>query len=131
MPKLPKFFRFVERVDAFRDNQAKVVHVAAGIADKAKLMRLLAKELHLPAYFGANWDALDECLREPATFGDAQRVVLVHQDVPFSPRGTLRRSYLEVLQNAAQSWSTDDVHSLVAVFPKSAVDDVAAALAND
>lgn len=36
----------------------------AGIEDAADLFARIASALSLPDYFGHNWDALDECLRD-------------------------------------------------------------------
>lgn len=38
----------------------------AGCADKAALLDRMAEALALPADFGRNWDALADCLRDPA-----------------------------------------------------------------
>ena len=44
----------------------------AGVADKPDLMRTLARQLELPAYFGGNWDALEECLGDVLAGGDLE-----------------------------------------------------------
>ena len=46
---------------------------------------VLARKLHFPAYFGHNWDALDECLRYLSWNGPQGRIVIVHEGLPFAP----------------------------------------------
>lgn len=45
-----------------RDDAAQI----AGARDKEDLLRAIGTALGFPAYFGANWDAFDECLRDVA-----------------------------------------------------------------
>ena len=58
----------------------------AAIADKASFLRACADALAFPAYFGHNWDALEECLTDlswlsPAPAGGS--VLLYTQAAPF------------------------------------------------
>ena len=46
-----------------------------GVADQAGLFTCLAAALSLPEYFGANWDALLDCLRDLGD-GDAPGIVI-------------------------------------------------------
>ena len=46
------------------------------IADRDDLMEALASALGLPDYFGRNWDALDEVLRDPDVAIEARTVVV-------------------------------------------------------
>lgn len=131
MAMMPKCFRFHDDVAAYRDARAHIVRIPARILDKPRLMRLLARELKLPAYFGANWDALDESLRDLSSLPETKKIALVHDDVPFSARGTLRGTYLDIVRSAAESWKPGDPHELIAVFPKACAAEVAAALARD
>ncbi len=59
----------------------------AGVADKAGLLRCMAAALRFPAYFGHNWDALEDCL----------------SDLSWLPPGgyVLLFEHVDALQNAA------------------------------
>lgn len=131
MAKTPGGFRYLDDVAAFADSKALVAHVPSGMTDKPKLLKLLAKELKFPAYFGQNWDALDECLRDLSWLDGVKRVAIVHADVPFSAKGTNRAAYLGVLQNAVSSWKKGEAHELIVAFPSPLADSVTAALTDE
>jgi hypothetical protein len=50
-----------------------------GVTDKAGLMDRCARDLALPEWFGRNWDALADCLADPALWpdGSEERGLLV------------------------------------------------------
>ena len=50
------------------------------ITSKAALLRACAATFHFPAYFGHNWDALEECLRDLAWL-PAKGYLLLYDDV--------------------------------------------------
>jgi Barstar (barnase inhibitor) len=43
----------------------------------ADVLRLLAHAAHFPLYFGANWNAVDDCLFDVEAFGDVRGFVLL------------------------------------------------------
>lgn len=45
--------------------------------DKAPLLAHLARRLHLPTYFGHNWDALYDCLTDPLALPPAPGHILL------------------------------------------------------
>jgi hypothetical protein len=99
-PALP--FRFVADPAAFRDEVALVVRVPTGVRSKQKLLRILAGKLRFPGYFGWNWDALEECLRDLSWLRE-QRVAIVHDEAPFGAGGENRRVYLAILASVAEA----------------------------
>jgi hypothetical protein len=55
----------VEILDALREGGLSATTLALdGVRTKAELLRRLADGLVLPDWFGHNWDALQDCLRE-------------------------------------------------------------------
>src|SRR5689334_13062227 len=100
---LPGGFCFADSPAAFQDEAAIVIRLPKGIRSKQKLLKVLADKLHFPRYFGHNWDALEECLRDLSWLPAGRPVVIVHQDLPFGEQSESRRTYLAILRNAAQS----------------------------
>jgi len=92
-----------------------VARIAAGIADKAALLKTLKSALRFPEYFGNNWDALSDCLTD-LSWIQAQRVVIVHEDWPLenSMEGL---TYLDILAESIKAWKQGDAHELRVVFP--------------
>lgn len=93
-------FLFVDDPQTFEAAGALVVRVPAGARGKEKLFGVLATKLRFPSYFGRNWDALDECLRDLSWQGGRERVVIVHEGLPFSPSSPSLATYLAILADA-------------------------------
>lgn len=106
-------FEFVDDVTGFRARGALAVVVSGRLRRKADLLRALSKGLEFPSYFGWNWDALEECLRDLSWLGERQCIVLVHKHVPLSNEEQ-RRIYLSILQSA----QTAHEGALRVVFPE-------------
>ena len=103
-----------------------VARLPARLSSKEELLQALYERLHLPGYFGFNWDALSDCLRD-FNWLESRTVVLVHSDLPGLPPGE-RRTYLAVLAEAVDSWQPEEEHDFRVVFPATAHAEVAAAL---
>ena len=93
-------FLFVDDTAAFEAEGAMVVRIPAAARGKEKLLAVLARKLRFPAYFGANWDALEECLRDLSWLGGQARVVVVHEGLPFSPSSANMATYRSILADA-------------------------------
>lgn len=108
-------FVFYESDDVFADGM--IANVQAGIASVDELYDVLSEELHLPNYFGRNWNALDEVLGDLSWLAP-RRVVIVHADLPDLPAEDLR-VYLDVLRTAVNEWTPrPGAHELVVAFPE-------------
>lgn len=101
-----------ERTDA----AAIVVRIPNQVS-KSGLLQVLAAGLSFPAYFGHNWDALEECLSDLAWLPAGQTVVLQHQGLPLARRADERRIYLEILRSASAAHRQRGDRTLVAAFP--------------
>jgi RNAse (barnase) inhibitor barstar len=104
-----------------------VARLPAKLSSKEELLQALYEQLQLPGYFGFNWDALSDCLRD-FHWLESRTVVLVHSDLPGLPPGECR-TYLAVLAEAVDSWQPEEEHDFRVVFPATAHAKIAAALA--
>jgi RNAse (barnase) inhibitor barstar len=95
-----------------------IAHVPHRLSSRDDLFKVLRRELLLPDYFGENWDALSECLRDLSWITN-RRVVIVHEDLPRLDNQTLS-TYLDVLLKSAQDWKPEEDHELLVVFPENA-----------
>ena len=107
---------------------AFVADLPASIRSKQKLLRTLAAQLRLPDYFGYNWDALEECLRDLSWLPDGD-VQIRHRDLPLSPGSQDWRTYLQILRSAAAFWAKSGSRLLVCQFPAEVQGEVLSQLA--
>lgn len=113
--------RFSENPWSYNSNAVLIAHLF-NINGKRELLIQLSEKLKFPDYFGFNWDALDECLRDFHWIKEG-KIVLVHDDLPtLSEREW--RIYLDVLISSVQDWKEGEEHSFEVVFPESARDQV-------
>jgi hypothetical protein len=124
----PAGFQFVADPAAWKPPAGIVVRIPAGIRSKLKLIAIVAQRLDFPAWSGRNWDAFEDSLRDLSWLPPGT-VTLVHEDLPFGPGGQNRGIYLSILKGACRSWADDPDRKLAAVFPASAAEAAAVALA--
>jgi RNAse (barnase) inhibitor barstar len=76
---------------------------------KEQLMTALATALRLPAHFGQNWDALEECLidLEPVD-GPGYLLLYDHIDGLMQSHPDQFETLVEILRDAVASWQEDD-----------------------
>ncbi len=113
-------FAFDAKLDPDKD---LIARVPAGLSSREALFDALSRELHFPEYFGRNWDALYECLRD-FSWTRLRRVAIVHNDIPKLDTHTIV-AYLSVLADAVRDWKPGEAHELVVVFPKECRDALA------
>lgn len=77
----------------------------AGCVDKPELMRRVAKAFAFPDYFGHNWDALDDCLRDLAWLpGEGYVLGLEHPEALRRAAPGDFASLVSVLEEASLAW---------------------------
>lgn len=108
-------FLFDSDISALRGEDTRVLDVPSDLLNKDALLSWYTEALGLPEYFGANWDAFDECLRDLSWIKE-RRLVLYHRDVPLNSSPKDQRIYIDVLANAVCDWKSGESHEVIAVF---------------
>jgi hypothetical protein len=96
-----------------------VVQIPATVRSKTALLQLISQQLKFPVYFGWNWDALSDCLRDLHWLDEVKRVRIIHEAVPFLPGWKKRGIYLNLLQEVVLSWNANPGIQIEALFPTS------------
>jgi hypothetical protein len=90
--------------DALRGSALAVATIdLAGVRDKDALLASIARALSFPAWFGGNWDALEDCLGDLSWMPARGHVLLFAGAgaLPADERGIL----VDILDSAAASWA--------------------------
>lgn len=115
-------FRFYNepfsKVTAGATADCLIAKVPAKVNSKTELLQILSRELRFPLYFGWNWDALSDCLRDMEWLENVRRVKIVHEDLPFLPGWKKRGLYLGLLREAIESWNAQPGIQLEILFPE-------------
>jgi RNAse (barnase) inhibitor barstar len=112
-----KGIRFIHNPLSYKPEATFIVHLSH-INSKDQLFTELNDKLMLPEYFGFNWDALSDCLRD-FHWIEQKGIVLIHDDVPKIDESTLY-TYLKILDKAAQDWKEGEEHYFEIVFSEKA-----------
>lgn len=91
--------------------------------DTKTLFDALFDILLLPGYFGYNWNALSDCLRDFHWLNQKQ-IILVHEELPQLSDSDLWE-YLDVLSKCVNDWGNSEDHELVIMFPEAYRDQIA------
>ncbi len=95
-----------EAVKSASQEGAKVFYLdGRKITTKADFLREAARAMSFPAYFGANWDAFDECIRD-LSWISAQKYILIYDrsDIFAKSHPEEWQIAQDLLQSAAQYW---------------------------
>jgi RNAse (barnase) inhibitor barstar len=104
---LPEAYEFVWSIQQTPGRQA-IVRVIRGAKSRteADFFNECAAALQFPDYFGENWDALNECLRDMEWLpGDAYLLVFTHADLLLDREAKRLDTLLKVLEHAAAEWA--------------------------
>lgn len=110
-------FRYIATPRASDWKDAFVAVLPSAISDKRTLLEELAQVLAFPAYFGFNWDALFDCLRD-FNWIEEQLVVLVHSDLPALSESDLK-IYVRLLRDSVLDWRPGEAHRFEVAFAQS------------
>jgi hypothetical protein len=114
-------FIFVDTVAQFEESLGIKVNISADIKSKDQLLRFFQERLRLP-YFGMNWDALQDCLRDLSWLGESE-IIIFHEGLPLLPLKDLK-IYLSVLSDAVESWEAEPGKVFRVIFPRALWDRV-------
>jgi RNAse (barnase) inhibitor barstar len=117
-----KNFLFVDQFAEPDEQDVLVGLVPSGVASSKDLLEAVKAALLFPSYFGCNWNALYDCLRD-FEWVSQKTVVLAHRDLPNLPKEDLK-TYLEVLRDASEDWQPGEAHELRIVLPLAAKSEV-------
>lgn len=73
--------------------------------DKEALLEAIGNALGFPEYYGANWDALEECLTDLSWHEGPLQLALRHADTLDED---LRDTLLDIFQEAARHWAASN-----------------------
>jgi hypothetical protein len=107
-------FVFTEQAPSYDTDKVFYVRVDPGIGVSDELIKSLYYLLWFPGYFGFNWDALYDCLRD-FEWIPCHKIVVFHEALPSLDRKELK-IYLEILRDSVLDWHGDDAHELEVVF---------------
>ena len=107
-------FKYINKPSSYTPNFGLTIHLT-GISTKAHLFEQLNVKLKFPEYFGHNWDALYDCLKD-FHWIEQKDILIVHDEVPQIDYESFI-SYVLMLHDAIQDWEKDDLHKLFIVFP--------------
>lgn len=79
------------------------------------MLKEFAEKLKFPDYFGYNWDALDECLKDLDWLNATD--IIIHHEKNIIINEIDFKIYIEILADAVLYWNNDGACTLIVGFP--------------
>ncbi|MDT0178006.1 barstar family protein [Enterobacter sp. BRE11] len=108
------FFRFIDGQASYNTGEVFFARLDPLISNTDELLKSLYYLLWFPGYFGFNWNALEDCLRD-FNWINENKIIIVHDVLPNISKKDLK-IYLEILRDTALNWRDYDQHTLEVVF---------------
>lgn len=113
----PASFVFVPDPETWPPPSGRVVRISRHLRTKRAVLGVFRKEFQLPEYFGWNWDALLDSLRDLPGLEPEASVTLIHDGLPFGPDSSRsRQAYLGLLRGLVEESETGGPRWTI-VFP--------------
>jgi len=104
--------------DSRTDTPSFTGKIPSGLKTKMEFLQAVSKVFNFPDYFGENWDAFEECIRDLSWLPNGI-IFMKHYDLPMEGDDSSRKIYLEVLSDAVSKWKSVEGRKLRVYFPKS------------
>ncbi len=118
------FFIFYDKINPPSIGQnEKGLYIPKNISRESEICDTYELGLNFPSYFGKNWDALLDCLRD-LSFIDEKNILIIHEDIPFIENQKSKRIYLEILFDTVRHWWDFPQHKFYPYFPESCKNEV-------
>lgn len=118
-------FQFADNPAELKKENSFIATIPINIKSKSQLLDVYSDKFKLPDYFGRNWDALDEVLKDFYWIG--QKIIIIfHEGIPSGLNEKDLKIYLDILTDAVQVWRDSPregfkppqiMHELIVVFP--------------
>jgi Barstar (barnase inhibitor) len=80
------------------------------IFSKEVFLNQIAEAMQFPTYFGANWDALEECLKDLSWYPAQGYVLIYHQPEVFAQAQPEQwQVAYDILQSAVEYWNHTEI----------------------
>ena len=106
--------KFLTDPKLYKSASAFVVYLTK-TKNEEDLFNQLKSKLNFPYYFGNNWNALKDLLKDFHWIKE-KNIVIVHDTIP-ALNDLSFQSYIQILLDAAQDWGENANHSLEIIFP--------------
>lgn len=113
-----KNFSFIENLQLAEGEDVFIGYVPKNIHSAINLLESIEVALQFPSYFGCNWNALYDCLRD-FDWIEVKTIFLIHYELPRLIDDELQ-IYLQILRDAAEDWQPDELHEFRVIFPSTA-----------
>lgn len=109
-----KGIKFIKDVNLYSPNNVFIARLFLYSKSKNEILDEISKKLKFPAYFGYNWDALSDCLRDLSWISE-YGVVIIHEDLKSIDDETMY-NYIQILIDAVKNWKEGEEHYLEVAF---------------
>jgi RNAse (barnase) inhibitor barstar len=106
--------KYYDKIENINIKNAFVVNIDSTINSKQDLLKNLSNSLNFPDYFGINWDALYDCLRDFSWIKE-HTIKIIHLDLPNLSKDELE-IYIATLYDSVTEWKNGTEHILEVYF---------------